>query len=178
VAPPAALTQPLYFGSENPNDSAIPGLIDEVRFYSGVMPTSAIAAVHEAESEEFLGTSTYEEWAAGHGIDPDGPAGAPGDDFDSDGTSNETERALGLLPNNSNSSFTIGTSGIPEVGMVFTWPSQPGLVFTVKSSADLSDWSFTEATVPAAQAPATTTSWTVPPTTGETKKFFRVELNP
>ena len=119
----------------------------------------------------------YETWARSYDIDPNAPGGAPADDFDGDGSSNLTEFALGLDPTDGASRFAAGQSGTPAAGLTLTWPSQPGLTFTVRSSTDLTDWSTVEATVPAAAAPATTTSWTSGPPAGP-RRFFRVEFTP
>lgn len=178
VAPPSALTQPLFFGSENTADRAIPGLIDEMKAFSGALPPAEIAALYSSESQLILGDTGYDSWASSHGIDPGGTNGLPGDDYDGDGTANEVERALGLLPADSSSRFAITTSGTAATGITLTWPSRPNLNFTVKSSGDLGDWSFTEAIVPAAPSPATATSWETGPIAPGTRKFHRVEVTP
>jgi hypothetical protein len=57
-----------------------------------------------------------------------------------------------------------------------TWPSVPGMLFEVRSSTDLSDWSTLEAIVPAAPSPAKSTSWLVPP--AGPIRFLRVQFVP
>ncbi|MES2568782.1 MAG: LamG domain-containing protein, partial [Verrucomicrobiota bacterium] len=175
VAAPATPIQPLYFGSENQTDPSLRGQIDEIRIYSGAVPPAQIASLYGEERALFNAAAAYTNWASSHGLS--GSHGAAGADFDFDGTSNETEFALGLLPGDANSRFAIAHSGEPVTGLTLTWPSQPGLAFTIRSSSDLSDWTVIEATVPAASAPAVTTSWTTGPLSPITR-FYRVELAP
>jgi hypothetical protein len=146
-------------------------------------PKSAMTVVNAnltATASDFVvfeGTVTpYETWAQGFGIDPNGPNGAPGEDFDGDGTRNEVEFALALDPSSGNSRFAAVQSGSPATGVTLTWPSRQGITFTIRSSTDLTDWSAVEATVPAEASPAVSTSWTSGPLTGP-KKFFRVEFS-
>lgn len=101
----------------------------------------------------------------------------PGGDADGDGSSNLTEYRLALDPANGASRFAASSAGNPATGVILTWPSQPGLTFTVRSSPDLSDWTTLEATVPASGSPATTTSWTSGVPSGA-MRFFRIELTP
>ena len=97
---------------------------------------------------------------------------AAASDFDGDATSDLTEFRLGLDPTSGNSRFAVTHAGI-----VLTWPSAPGIVFEIRSSTDLADWSTLEATLPAAQAPAKTTSWPVPLSAGPIR-FLRVQFIP
>lgn len=96
-------------------------------------------------------------------------------DPDGDGSRNLVEFLLGLDPNDGAERFAASVAGTPAAGLTLTWPSQPGLTFTVRSSTDLTDWTTVEATLPAADAPATTTSWTSGPLVGP-RRFFRVEF--
>jgi hypothetical protein len=121
--------------------------------------------------------TAYQAWAIDHGINPQQPGGAPDDDFDGDGTPNETEFVLNLDPADGSSRFAAAVSATPAGGVTLTWPSSEGLNFTVRSSADLADWPAVEAVVPAAAAPATATSWTSGPLTPP-RRFFRVEITP
>ena len=124
----------------------------------------------------FASTATpYEIWAQGFGIDPNGPGGGPADDFDGDETPNGFEFALALNPADGKSRFAASQSGTPATGITLTWPSAPGISFTIRSSTDLTDWATVEATVPASASPGITTSWTSGPLAGS-KKFFRVEF--
>jgi hypothetical protein len=146
-------------------------------------PKSAMSVVNAdltATASDFVvfssSASPYDTWAQGFGIDPNGPNGAPGDDFDGDGTRNQVEFALGLDPVSGGSRFAAVQSGSPSTGIILTWPSRGGITFTVRSSPDLTDWSAVEATVPAASSPAVTTSWTSGPQAGP-RRFFRVEFS-
>jgi len=122
--------------------------------------------------------SAYDAWAQSFGINPQGPNGGPGDDFDGDGTSNLAEFRLGLIPNSGSSRFSTSVSRNAGDGSVtLTWPSQPGLTFNITSSTTLTAFATPEATVPAAAAPAATTTWTSGPQ-ADPKKFFRVEFTP
>lgn len=121
-------------------------------------------------------TDPYATWAQGYGIDPNGPNGGPQDDYDGDGTSNLTEFRLNLIPNNGTSRFATTITGNPATGITLTWPSQPGINFTIKSSLNLGSFTTVEAaSVPAAASPATTTSWTSGPNAAPAK-FYRVEF--
>jgi autotransporter-associated beta strand protein len=122
--------------------------------------------------------SPYDTWAQGFGIDPQGPNGAPADDFDGDGTSNLAEFRLGLIPNSGSSRFdSTLTRNSLDGSVTLSWPSQPGLSFEVTSSTTLASFATAEATVAAADSPATTTTWTSGPQ-ADPKKFFRVGFTP
>lgn len=121
-----------------------------------------------------LSSSPYATWAAGFGLDPESPEGAPTGDFDGDGTSNQVEFLLGLDPTTGTSLFATTGSGAPTTGITLTWPSAAGISFQVRSSVDLTDWSTLEATVIGAVG-ETTASWTSGPQ-ADPKKFFRVEF--
>lgn len=126
--------------------------------------------------ESSLVADSYDLWAQIYGIDPNGPNGAPTDDFDGDGTSNEAERALDLDPTDANSRFAIATSGSAASGLTLTWPSAEGISFQVRSSTDMLSWPVLEATV-VGPAAATTAIWTAPPAAGSSK-FYRIEFTP
>ena len=93
-------------------------------------------------------------------------------DFDRDGSTNLAEYRLALNPTSGASRFTATV-----LGTTLSWPSAPGIRFEVRSSNNLIDWSTLEATVPAAQAPAKSTSWPVPPPVGPAR-FLRVQFVP
>ena len=118
----------------------------------------------------------YDVWAAGFGIDPDGPAGGAADDFEGDGTANGIEFALGLDPTDGSSRFAVATTGTAAAGLTLTWPSAPGVSFQVRGSPDLSDWSTLEAAV-VGQPARSTATWTAPPAAGA-RRFYRVEFTP
>lgn len=126
--------------------------------------------------ESTLTGTPYDAWAAGFGIDPEGPAGGPAEDFDDDGSSNEVEFALGLDPTDADSRFAIALTGTAATGLTLTWPSAEGISFAVRSSTDLADWTTLEATV-VGQAAQSTATWTAP-AAGSGKKFYRIEFTP
>lgn len=100
------------------------------------------------------------------------------DDLDSDGTDNLTEFRLGLIPNDSASRFAIELSDTdPSDGFTFSWPSQPGVSFTIRRTTDLMDSEVLETGLSAEAAPASSTSYTdtsaVPE---EGRAFYTVEL--
>ena len=172
---PSTPVQAIYLGSESAKEASFTGLYDQVRILDGALDAAAVAAIFASESG---GTDPYETWARSYGFDGTTGDGLPEADKDGDGTSNQAEFLLGLVPVDPNSRFAATLLGTPATGLTLTWPSQPGLTFTVKSSTDLAGWPATEATVPADAAPATTTSWSTGPFVPAGKKFFRVELAP
>ncbi len=66
------LTQPMFFGSENSTANCIPGLIDEIKVYSGALPAGEIEELVASEKSLISGTSPYAGWAASHSIYPFG----------------------------------------------------------------------------------------------------------
>ncbi len=122
------------------------------------------------------GGDPYIAFATANGLDPNSPNGSRTGDFDGDGTRNEVEFALGLNPKDGTSRFAVTTSGTPATGITLTWPSQPGVVFEVRSSTDLVDFSTVEATV-TGQPSMTTASFTVPAASGP-RRFYRVQFKP
>lgn len=90
-------------------------------------------------------------------------------DKDGDGSSNRVEYLLGLNPNSGSSAFRATVAGL-----TVTWPSAPGLVFTVKRSHDLQDPWQTVATVTggAGSTSSFTDASTFP------RAFYKVEFNP
>ncbi|MEK7953201.1 hypothetical protein [Luteolibacter soli] len=92
-------------------------------------------------------------------------------DFDSDGSTNQTEFRLGLDPV-SGSSFFVAAVGS---GGAIQWPSATGVTFKIQRSTTLgADWVTLEAAFPGT---AGTASYTDPsPPAG--KAFYKIELNP
>ena len=82
-----------------------------------------------------------------------------------------------LDPVDGTSRFGIIVSGNSATGLVLTWPSRPGITFEVRSGDDLEGFPALEATVPAAAAPAATTSWSTGPLPPG-RRFYRVGFNP
>jgi hypothetical protein len=145
------------------------GLADDVRIYEGGLAPADELALFNSD------VTAYDNWATGYGLDLNG-TGAPSADADNVGTPNQVEFLLGLIPNDGTSRFAAKVTGTPATGITLTWPSRPGLTFTVKSSLTLNGFPTVEAAVPAAGSPATMTSWTSGPI-AEPRKFFRVELS-
>lgn len=180
---PSVAVRAITIGTELGSDTSFTGLYDEVRILGGALDASAVAALYAKEKAlidpvanpdsdadgmtdawELAQFGNLDQTAAG---DPDG-----------DGTANLAEFLLGLDPTRGTSGFRVVQTGTPTTGLTFTWPSQPGTSFKVRSSTDLADWSTLEATVPAAVAPAATTTWSTGPLPATGRKFYRVELAP
>src|SRR5690606_6608398 len=97
-------------------------------------------------------------------------------DTDGDGTPDGAELRLGTDPLDAASSFRAKMEFMAG-GPRLVWPSAPGSFFTIRSSADLSDWSRVIVSgLPAAPAPADRTGYDVGPVT-EGPRFFRVHLD-
>lgn len=97
-------------------------------------------------------------------------------DTDGDGTPDGAELRLGTDPLDAASSFRAMMEFMAG-GPRLVWPSAPGSFFTIRSSADLSDWSRVIVSgLPAAPAPADRTGYNVGPVT-EGPRFFRVHLD-
>jgi autotransporter-associated beta strand protein len=90
-------------------------------------------------------------------------------DRDNDGTSNLVEYRLGLNPTNGSSAFRATISG-----RTLTWPSAPGIVFTIRRSPDLLGSWPSIGTVTGGPGP--TATFTDPNTFG--KAFYRIEFTP
>ena len=101
-------------------------------------------------------------------------------DFDRDGTSDNAEYRLGLIPNNGSSMFKVTIVRHPATGDVtLTWPSQMGLKFTVQWTQDLSmpnPWQDL-ATLTDTDG-GTTETFTDTGIIGERTLFYRVALKP
>lgn len=181
---PAKPVRAITIGTESATDPGFTGLYDEIRILDGALDANAIATLHAEEKSIIDPTQTNpdtdadgmpDEWELANFGNLDQAATG---DADGDAATNVVEQRLGLNPRSGDSAFRVSQSGSPTAGIHLTWPSQPGLSFTIRSSTDLADWSTIEATVPAAAAPATTTSWTsgAAPATG--RRFYRVEFTP
>jgi autotransporter-associated beta strand protein len=90
-------------------------------------------------------------------------------DRDNDGTSNLVEYRLGLNPSSGSSAFRTTISG-----RTLTWPSAPGIVFTIRRSPDLLGSWPSIGTVTG--GPGNTASFTEPATLD--RAFYRVEFTP
>lgn len=91
------------------------------------------------------------------------------DDKDGDGTPNLVEYRLGLNPSNGSSAFKATITG-----RTISWPSAPGIVFTIRRSNDLSGSWPSIGTVTG--GPGTTATFTDPATLD--RAFYRIEFTP
>jgi hypothetical protein len=113
----------------------------------------------------------YAAWAA---TQPGLVETAAGDDPDRDGVPNRLEFLLGWDPTDGSSRFAIRFGeNQGSAGMDLRWPSAPGLVFTVRSSGDLHDWSTIEAVIFGETGEDEATFQTLPSVEGQ--RFYRVE---
>lgn len=98
-------------------------------------------------------------------------------DTDGDRTDDGSELRLGTDPLDGSSFFLLRGQPSGTGTLILTWPSAPGLTFDIHGSTDLIHWDTLVADdLPAADAPAASTSFEVPASAGE-REFFRVELN-
>jgi hypothetical protein len=121
------------------------------------------------------GDGMDDEWETLHGLSVGTNDGLL--DADHDGTENITEFRLGLPPDDGRFRFAITTSDSnPSDGFTFSWPSKPGLFFTVSRSINMLDWTeITRMKATESESATTFTDPTQPPP--ERKFFYRVELN-
>jgi arylsulfatase A-like enzyme len=96
-------------------------------------------------------------------------------DSDDDGTVDGAEVRLGIDPLDSNSRFLARLEHLPNKSQLI-WPSMPGTLFSIYTSANLTDWSERLAAgLPAAPEPARSTIYEISsPSAGS--QFFRVGL--
>ena len=102
---------------------------------------SALSAAGSGKTwdRDFNGDSLPDDWQTLYwGSDPSAWP-APGADSDQDGVSNFKEFLAGTDPTNPNSVLRARLS-ISALGRRLTWNTQPGLVYQVQSSSDLSTW--------------------------------------
>lgn len=182
ASPPTVPVRAITIGTEWASDPGFTGLYDEIRLLDGALDATAVTAIYNSE-KAIIDPSTPDsdsdgmpdDWELANFGDLDETAAG---DAEGDGTSNLAEYRLGLNPVSGSSLFQVTQTGTPASGITLTWPSQPGLTFTVRSSANLTDWSTIEATVPAAASPATSTSWSTGPLAPGGGRFYRVEFTP
>ena len=112
----------------------------------------------------------YDAWIAGY----DGLPGLENqDDPDRDGVPNGLEFLLGWNPADGVSRFSATLAQSGDGLFRLSWPCGAGAVFTIRSSADLRNWSRIEAVV-TSRTGARFCDWNVPVPTGE-PRFYRVE---
>lgn len=86
----------------------------------------------------------FDDWIAGfEGLSETGAA----DDPDGDGVPNRLEFLLGWDPGDGTSRFEATAALLPRGALRLSWPASPDASFTIRSSADLQDWSRIEAVV-------------------------------
>jgi len=130
----------ISFGGKNTTSPTI----DEIRF--GATYNSVTGQVGTASSEGITLTA-YETWAEVYG--GGGVIGSHSDDYDNDGVPNIVEYALGTTPDSAASRPSV----LPEIAddrlrLKFTPQVVSGLIYTVQSSSDLTEW--TDTLIPAA----------------------------
>ena len=99
-------------------------------------------------------------------------------DTDSDGTSDFTESQLGLDPTDRTKSFTLIITDSAPASFTLTWPSQPGLTFSLMTSTTLQgpiiNWTAEQTSIPSSSTGNNTTLTFPKPT--EDKKFYSIKL--
>ncbi len=105
-----------------------------------------------------------------------GLAAGPGDDSDGDGQSNAAEFFTGTHPKNGSSLFAATLAPAAPGQFTLSWPSVPGRTYGIETNLTLAGVWSQLTSVPAAAAPAVSTSHTVTPA-GNTG-FYRVVLRP
>ena len=100
-------------------------------------------------------------------------------DSDGDGMTNLQEFLAGTNPTDAASRLT-ATLSRPSAAAPFTlaWPSVPGKTYTLLYQAALGGAWQTLTTVPAAVAPATSTSYSDATSAGLTQRFYKVQVGP
>jgi autotransporter-associated beta strand protein len=111
----------------------------------------------------------YESWQMTNFGSTTSPDAAPFADPDADGTSNHAEFRLGLAPRDGASAFRASLAG-----RTLTWPSAPGIVFTVKRSLTLDGgWDVVGSVI---GGPGATATFVDPAALDQA--FYRVEFTP
>ncbi|MEO5917894.1 MAG: autotransporter-associated beta strand repeat-containing protein [Luteolibacter sp.] len=97
-------------------------------------------------------------------------------DPDGDGQNNAIEFLAGTNPNSGTSRFAVTMAPASATQFTLTWPSVPGKSYQIlTNSALVGGWSLLT-TVPAANSPAATTSYTVTKSPGS--RFYRIAIAP
>lgn len=127
----------------------------------------------------WINEDPYLNWAAGYFPNPNAPEAAPGFDYDHDGFTNEQERLAGTDPTNGASALRLANFSRAANGASFslTWASVPGKTYQVETSTALLGASWTPLGDPVT-AVTVTSALTVPTSTVELRRFFRVLLLP
>lgn len=99
---------------------------------------------------------------------------SPTEDADGDGLSNRFEYISGHSPVDANDRFVQQIATLGNGNLSLTWSSVPGRHYVIERSADLNLWS-SPPSVPAAAAPATSTTIDLGPRT-TSAAYFRIRL--
>ena len=106
-------------------------------------------------------------------VDP-GETDADNDNSDGDNIKDGDEVKIGADPLDANSYFKVEPSTQPDGSFLISWPSAPSASFTIRSSADLNEWTSVVASgIPASAGASTSYNLSIP---GGARLFYRVEL--
>ncbi len=144
------------------------GLIDEVRFSDQPLATSRFLVTPFAGDSDGDGLpNAWETQYFGSAT-----AAVATEDSDGDGQNNQHEYLAGTNPKNGSSRFAASASSAVAGQFTITWPSVPGKTYLIQTNTSLTgQWTALQ-TVPAAGAPATSTSRTFDVNGGA--RFYRV----
>jgi hypothetical protein len=137
-----------------------------------VIDAASVALLTNWINGELATRQTYDAWRSSH-FEPDhDPAGAPGEDPDGDGATNQNECLAGTDPRNGSSAFRPQISGHPPL-LGFELPVNRS--FLIETSTSLGQWTPWE--VPGKQGlPVAGGLIQLPVPTADPKRFFRVEV--
>jgi hypothetical protein len=107
---------------------------------SNEIDPASITLVTDWINQSLPNRKTYPQWRLQTFLSPDSQEGAPGEDPDGDGASNEAEFIAGTLATNGGSFLRPGVrlTG-PDVSLDFTIPENRSV--QVETSGDLTNWS-------------------------------------
>ncbi|MCH7226886.1 sulfatase-like hydrolase/transferase [Haloferula sp. A504] len=139
----------------------------------GALSTAAIMGNLDLDGD---GRNDADEDANANGLLDPGETDPDDRDTDGDGSDDHTELRLGLDPLNPTKFFRAMIGPAPSNGFELRWPSQPGLTFTIRHSADLATpplgWTTVTGVPAAASGDESTWTYAGP----DTRRFFVIEL--